>query len=81
MVKEEQSYNLLRRLLVYDCSSFQKRKEAQEFLEEAGAIINDYRFLLKEGSVIFWYSLRIEPKLFKQKILNSKYSVLFISKI
>ena len=74
---------MIRRISFYGCDSYQKRVELQDFLEKAGAIIQDYRFLHKEPRIIIWYSLRNTTESFKRKILDSTYSdsVIFVTPI
>lgn len=50
----------MRKLVIYGCDNFDKRKAAQEFLEKNGAIIDDYRFNFKERTVTFRLSLRVK---------------------
>lgn len=66
---------LVRKLTVYGCNSFEKRKTLQEFLETNGAIIEDYRFNFKECSVVFRFSLRVSLAELRTRLDSSQYGL------
>jgi hypothetical protein len=73
-MNENEPLQMIRRVSFYGCDTFHKRVALQEFLEKAGAIFQDYKFLHSEPKIIIWYSLRVEPSLFKARILESVYA-------
>lgn len=75
-VKEIEPLQLvIRKLVVYGCDSFQKRRILQEFMERNGAVIQDYLFNFKTNDVIFRFSLRKPFESFQEALEQSEYAL------
>lgn len=72
---ENEPLQLVRKLIVYGCNSFEKRRLLQEFLEKSGLIVQDYQFNFKEDSVVFRFSLRVKIADLKEKIEKSPWAL------
>lgn len=66
---------VIRKLVVYGCDSFQKRRVLQEFIEKNGAVVQDYLFNFKTSDVIFRFSLRKPLGTFQEALEQSEYAL------